>query len=320
MLCAAVAALILLTVGIVSAPTAWASDYEDGDYKVSFGMEGLGRHNVAWTTATVHIRNGVCYVDFTLERVDPRDHAPQYDWLATDCGTYYPVIDDASYTCTFYEVQVPHLGRVSVSAMTSAMSQPYAVDYVLVIDDSGIPEKQEPAPEPAPTPAPEPAPSPAPAPVPTPAPAPAPDPDPGKAEQDSEKDKADFDAYKAEQIKAAEALAQDGDSEAARKLIADAVKAVEALTFDTDKSLAENEKTVAGIVAVLEADLAARREQDKKDGGNDKKDDQEKPDGKDPVPTEPEQHSLNTGAVIGIAAGVIAIAAAAWWLIRRNKK
>ena len=181
-LCALLTAMLLLTVSAFSATDAYAADYQDGDYTVGFSVDGLGRHNVAWDTATVHVKDGKLYVDFTLERVDPRDHAPQYDWLKTACGTYTPIVNDAEFTATFTGVQVPNLGRVDVTVQTSAMSQPYEVDYVLHIDDSKIPlaaePEPEPQPEPEPTPAPEPAPAPAPTPTPAPTPAPAPAPTP----------------------------------------------------------------------------------------------------------------------------------------------
>ena len=74
--CAVLLAVLLLLTG--SCLTVLADDeaYEDGTYTVPFEMLGLGRHNKAWDTATVYVEGGLLYVDFTLERVDPRDHAP----------------------------------------------------------------------------------------------------------------------------------------------------------------------------------------------------------------------------------------------------
>ena len=122
--CALLVCFLLAACPLLFAPEAAAADYADGTYTVPFSMEGLGRHNVAWSTATVHVENGALYVDFTVERVDPRDHAPQYDWLQTSLGTVTPVKNDDNFTCTFYRVPVPNLGRVDVSVQTSAMSQP----------------------------------------------------------------------------------------------------------------------------------------------------------------------------------------------------
>ncbi len=139
---------------------AFAADYEDGTYTVPFSMSGLGRHNIAWNTATVEVENGSLYVTFTLERVDPRDHAPQYDWVETSLGKVVPTINDEAFTCTFSHVPVPSLGEVEVSAQTSAMSQPYAIDYTINVSDEGIPLKAEPTPEPLPEPTPVPTPEP----------------------------------------------------------------------------------------------------------------------------------------------------------------
>ena len=131
-------ALVLLGALLRAAPAARAETaYADGTYTVAFSVEGLGRHNIAWDTATVYVQGGTLRVDFTLERVDPRNHAPQYDWLSTSCGKFYPTCNDAAYTCTFSGVQVPHLGAVSVVAYSAAMAA--EMDYTLHIDDSAIP-------------------------------------------------------------------------------------------------------------------------------------------------------------------------------------
>lgn len=179
-LTAALAALVLLLAVSVAAPAAFAADYQDGTYTVPFSMDGLGRHNVAWDTATVHVEGGKLYVDFTLERVDPRDHAPTYDWLKTDCGTFYPTTNEAAFTQTFSRVEVSSLGAIDVNAYSISMN--HIMEYTLHIDGSSIPEAaaEEPTPEPAPEPAPEPTPEPAPEPAPVepaptePEPAPAP--------------------------------------------------------------------------------------------------------------------------------------------------
>ena len=72
-------------------------------------------------------------------------------------------------------------------------------------------------------------------------------------------DKAAFDAYKAEQVAAVEALAEDGDSEACQTIIANAKAAIEALTYDEEKSLEENKALVDGIVASAADNLADQR-------------------------------------------------------------
>ena len=75
-------------------------------------------------------------------------------------------------------------------------------------------------------------------------------------------DKAAFEAYKAEQTAAVDALAEDGDSEASQKIIADAKDAIEALEYDESKSLEENKAAVDAIVAPVADALAAQRAAD----------------------------------------------------------
>lgn len=156
---ALLAVILLAAAAVFAAPRAHAAGYQDGTYSVPFSMSGLGRHNVAWDTCTVTVDGGDLFVTFTLERMEPRDHAPRYDWLSTDCGTFYPVVDEEALTCTFENVQVPNLGSVPVNVQTSAMSEPHVIEYTLVIDDSDIPAAgaegeapQDAAEEPAPDP------------------------------------------------------------------------------------------------------------------------------------------------------------------------
>ncbi len=172
LLTALCAALLL----IICAAPACAVTYADGDYTVPFSMEGLGRHNIAWSTATVHVEGGALFVDFTVERVDPRNHAPQFDWLQTPAGTATPILNDETYTATFLRVPVPDLGRVDVTVQSSGMSAPVLLDYTIVIDGSGIPEASAATPSPAPSPAPTQTPAVAPdlTPAPTQAPTPTP--------------------------------------------------------------------------------------------------------------------------------------------------
>ena len=77
-----------------------------------------------------------------------------------------------------------------------------------------------------------------------------------------ETDKVAFDAYKIEQEAAADALAEEGDSEASQQLIADAKAAIDALSYDESKTLDENKAIIDAIIDQLNADLAAQREAD----------------------------------------------------------
>ena len=78
-------------------------------------------------------------------------------------------------------------------------------------------------------------------------------------------EKAAFDAEKETQKKAADALAADGDSDASKKLIEDAKKAIDALAYDETKSLDENKKAVEAILTKLKDDLTTQRAADKKE-------------------------------------------------------
>ena len=78
-------------------------------------------------------------------------------------------------------------------------------------------------------------------------------------------EKAAFDAEKEAQKKAADALAADGDSDASKKLIEDAKKAIDALAYDETKSLDENKKAVEAILTKLKEDLTTQRAADKKE-------------------------------------------------------
>ena len=75
-------------------------------------------------------------------------------------------------------------------------------------------------------------------------------------------DKAAFEEYKAEQAEAVQALAEEGDSEAAQQIIADAVATIEALAFDYDKSLDENKAAVDEVVEPVAEALAEQRAAD----------------------------------------------------------
>ncbi|MBR0537069.1 MAG: hypothetical protein IJK40_02880, partial [Clostridia bacterium] len=74
-------------------------------------------------------------------------------------------------------------------------------------------------------------------------------------------DKAAFEAYKAEQKAAVESMAEEGDSTDAQQIIAEAVAAIEALTYDEAKTLDENKTAVDAPADIADA-LAAQRAAD----------------------------------------------------------
>ena len=68
-----------------------------------------------------------------------------------------------------------------------------------------------------------------------------------------------FDEYKDNAKEDADALAQDGDSDAVKAIIADAKDEIDALEYDEEKSLEENEAAVDAILSKLEDDLTVQR-------------------------------------------------------------
>lgn len=78
-------------------------------------------------------------------------------------------------------------------------------------------------------------------------------------------EKAAFDAEKEAEKKAADALAADGDSDASKKLIEDAKKAINELAYDKSKSVDENKAALAAIVSKLKSDLTDNRAAEKKE-------------------------------------------------------
>ena len=78
-------------------------------------------------------------------------------------------------------------------------------------------------------------------------------------------EKAAFDAEKEAEKKAADALAAEGDSDASKKLIEDAKKAINELAYDKSKSVDENKAALAAIVSKLKSDLTDNRAAEKKE-------------------------------------------------------
>ena len=78
-------------------------------------------------------------------------------------------------------------------------------------------------------------------------------------------EQAAFDDEKEVQKKAADALAADGDSDASKKLIEDAKKAINELAYDKSKSVDENKAALAAIVSKLKSDLTDNRAAEKKE-------------------------------------------------------
>ena len=82
------------------------------------------------------------------------------------------------------------------------------------------------------------------------------------AEVQLEVDKQNFADYKTEQQAVADALAEEGDSEACQQLITDAKVAINALAYDEGKTFDENKAAVDAIIEKLKNDLTAQRAAD----------------------------------------------------------
>lgn len=72
-------------------------------------------------------------------------------------------------------------------------------------------------------------------------------------------DKAALEDYKTAQKTVADNLQQDGDSEASKKLIADTKVAIDAVSYNNNKTLEENKTVVDAIVDKLKEDLSQQR-------------------------------------------------------------
>ena len=79
-----------------------------------------------------------------------------------------------------------------------------------------------------------------------------------------ESNKEAFATEKTTQKNNADSLAEDGDSDASRKLIEDAKKAIDELAYDDTKSLDEDKVALAAIVSKLKDELTAKRAEENK--------------------------------------------------------
>ena len=134
-------ALLLTFCLAIFAPFAsFAAAYQDGTYSVPVSLSGgsMG-HNDIVSPCTVTVSGGVPYATLVFKRVKAPWHAPQYEWLSTSMGTVYPSVNESNYTNTFSNVPLPSLGAVSVTTLTSAMSDQHEITYSLYFDPSSVP-------------------------------------------------------------------------------------------------------------------------------------------------------------------------------------
>ena len=105
--------------------------YADGSYTIEVSIEGgSGRASVT-TPAPLTIEDGLVNVKIEWS-------SPYYDYMILDDETYYPVNDDGN---SVFLLPVT-LGQESleVVADTTAMSQPYEINYVLTFDWNSLVE------------------------------------------------------------------------------------------------------------------------------------------------------------------------------------
>lgn len=136
-------ALLLTFCLAIFAPFAsFAASYQDGTYSVPVSLSGgsMG-HNDIVSPCTVTVSGGVPYATLVFKRVKAPWHAPQYEWLSTSMGTVYPSVNESNYTNTFSNVPLPSLGAVSVTMLTSAMSDQHEITYSLYFEPSSVPTR-----------------------------------------------------------------------------------------------------------------------------------------------------------------------------------
>lgn len=306
LLTAALAALVLLTAASLSAPHAWAENYQDGVYSVNMSFTG-GTGKIKWNSpVTVSVEYGVPYATFVLSKSN--GDTPSVEWMEYNGTRYKAERNDNNHTVTFRNVPLAALGTLKVSANTTAMSAEHVIEYTLYIEPSQIPLAAEPEPEPEPTPEPEPEPVP-------------PEPDPIENTEPNGPSEADLTAF-ADSVAQAEqeiaALAEMYDMDAARELAEKAKADLAALTYDPEKTLEENLQIPAQIADELKEALSALDQPDSPI----EPDDNGETTGADiaPAPETPEHKGLSGWAIAGIAAGVILVFLLIWSKLASRKE
>ena len=101
----------------------------DGSYTIEVSLEGgSGRASVT-TPAELTIEDGLAEVKIEWS-------SPYYDYMILDNETYYSVNDDGN--SVFLLPALPGQESLEVVADTTAMSQPYEINYVLTFDWDSI--------------------------------------------------------------------------------------------------------------------------------------------------------------------------------------
>ncbi len=109
-------------------PVSASHDLSDGDFTVDVSMEGgTGRASVT-SPASMQVKNGEAFVLIEWS-------SPHYDYMIVDGEKYLPVNDSGN---SVFEIPVTALDTpISVTADTTAMSQPHEIEYIFTFTLTG---------------------------------------------------------------------------------------------------------------------------------------------------------------------------------------
>ena len=123
--------LLLCPIQVLAAggENAVKTDLEDGEYSIQVELEGgSGKASVSSPTLTL-VKEGKMYARLQWS-------SSNYDYMLVDGVQYDPVNTEGNST---FEIPVLTFDApVAVQADTTAMSQPYLIDYTLTFDSSSI--------------------------------------------------------------------------------------------------------------------------------------------------------------------------------------
>jgi hypothetical protein len=112
--------------------TAETLGIKDGDYTVDLTLGGgTGRSEVA-SPANIKIKEGNAIVEVAWS-------SPNYDYMLVDGEKYNPVNTDGN---SVFEIPIKYFDiPVAVIGDTTAMSQPYEIEYTITLDSASLTEK-----------------------------------------------------------------------------------------------------------------------------------------------------------------------------------
>lgn len=128
-ICAAAISILIFALCLALPQVSDAQSYQDGSYSVSVGCEGgSGRGGVR--SADIVVSSGSYTVTFYMSSAN-------YTRARINGGDEIPAVigSVSSFTTALYDLDA----AVSLSAETTAMSEPHWIDYTVTIDTSGIP-------------------------------------------------------------------------------------------------------------------------------------------------------------------------------------